>query len=58
VGGRLPAPARAFKIIAPELKNPRNKELLHHLPLEVDAVRAMPGHGFHPLKARQDRSIP
>jgi hypothetical protein len=30
---------------------PRN-ELLRDLPLELDAVRAMLGHGFHPSKAQ------
>ena len=33
-------------------------EVLGDLPFELDAVDAMLGHGFHPLKARQPRSIP
>jgi hypothetical protein len=33
-------------------------EVLGDLPFELDAVGAVLGHGFHPLKARQPRSIP
>jgi hypothetical protein len=33
-------------------------ELLGDLPFEFDAMKAVFGHGFHPLKARQLRSIP
>ena len=33
-------------------------EVLGDLPFELDAVGAVLGHGFHPLKARQLRSIP
>ena len=33
-------------------------ELLGDLPFEFDAIKAVLGHGFHPLKARQLRSIP
>jgi hypothetical protein len=33
-------------------------EVLDDLPFELDAVSAVVGHGFHPLKARQPRSIP
>ena len=33
-------------------------KLLSDLPLEFDAVRGVFGHGVHPLKARQPRSIP
>ena len=33
-------------------------ELLGDLSFELDAVGAVLGHGFHPLKARQSRSIP
>jgi hypothetical protein len=32
-------------------------ELLRNLPLERGAVRAMLGHGFHPLKAQHHGSI-
>ena len=35
-----------------------SEEFLGNLPFEFDAVGAVPGHGFHPLKARQSRSIP
>src|SRR5215211_8877803 len=34
------------------------KELLCDLTLKLGAVDAVLGHGFHPLKARQPRSIP
>ena len=33
-------------------------ELLGDLPFEFDSMGAVLGHGFHPLKARQARSIP
>jgi hypothetical protein len=33
-------------------------EVLGDLPFELDAMGAVLGHGFHPLKARQPRSIP
>jgi hypothetical protein len=33
-------------------------EVLGDSPFELDAVGAVLGHGFHPLKARQPRSIP
>jgi hypothetical protein len=33
-------------------------ELLRLLPFEFDAMLTVLGHGFHPLKARQSRSIP
>jgi hypothetical protein len=33
-------------------------EVLGDLPFEFDAVGAVLGHGFHPLKVRQLRSIP
>jgi hypothetical protein len=33
-------------------------EVLGDLPFELDAVGAVLGHGFHPLKARQPWSIP
>ena len=33
-------------------------EVLRDLPFELDAVGAVLRHGFHPLKARQPRSIP
>ena len=33
-------------------------EVLGDLSFELDAMGAVPGHGFHPLKARQYRSIP
>ena len=32
-------------------------KFLGDLPFELDAVGAVLGHGFHPLKARQLRSI-
>jgi hypothetical protein len=35
-----------------------SEEFLGNLPFEFDAVGTVPGHGFHPLKARQSRSIP
>src|ERR1700722_804656 len=35
-----------------------SEEFLGNLPLEVDAVGTVPGHGFHPLKARLSWSIP
>ena len=35
----------------------RTRRNLLDLTLEVSAVVAMLGHGFHPLKARQSRSI-
>ena len=33
------------------------KEVLGDLSFELDAMGAVLGHGFHPLKARQRRSI-
>ena len=33
-------------------------EFLGDLPFEFDAMGTMLGHGFHPLNARQPRSIP
>jgi hypothetical protein len=33
-------------------------EVLGDLSFELDAMGAVLGHGFHPLKARQRRSIP
>ena len=33
-------------------------EVLGDLSFELDAMGAVRGHGFHPLKARQRRSIP
>jgi hypothetical protein len=33
-------------------------KFLGDLPFEFSAVGAVPGHGLHPLKARQPRSIP
>jgi hypothetical protein len=33
-------------------------EVLGDLSFELDAMSAVLGHGFHPLKARQRRSIP
>jgi acetylglutamate synthase len=35
-----------------------SNEVLGNLSFELDAVGAVLGHGFHPLKARQPRSIP
>jgi hypothetical protein len=34
------------------------EEFLGNLPFEFDAVGTVLGHSFHPLKARQSRSIP
>ena len=45
------APGKPMKGLAGE-------ELLRNLTLELDAVGAVLGHGFHPLKARHTRSIP
>jgi hypothetical protein len=33
-------------------------EFLGDLSFEFDAMGTVPGHGFHPLKARQSQSIP
>jgi hypothetical protein len=53
----LPAD-HAFVASGERVKRFARNEFLGDLSFEFDAMGTVPGHGFHPLKARQSWSIP
>jgi hypothetical protein len=58
IGKRAAPIAPTIRMSPRAMERFARNELLGDLPFEFDAVKAVFGHGFHPLKARQLRSIP
>jgi len=48
----------AFRLSGESVKRFARNEFLGDLSFEFDAMGTVPGHGFHPLKARRSWSIP